>query len=132
MTKNELEKIILSNGFEQAQYGTDLNVWNYPEAISPLIDNRFRVYCALFLNKSNDFLEDCTEIYDFKNNVFVLKKYLYVCPVKKDLQLLNEEKLMNVINSQKEMYNKMVKIVKQIMVDEKLNDLEKDFDNEKT
>ena len=131
MTKDELENIILSNGFEQAQYGADLNVWNYPEAMSPLIDNRFRVYCALFLNKENC-LEDCTEIYDFKNNVFVLKKFLYVCPIKKDLQLLNEEKLMNVINSQKEMYNKMMKIVKQIMVDEKLNDLEKDFYNGKT
>lgn len=132
MTKNELEKIILNNGFEQAQYGADLNVWNYPEAISPLIDNRFRVYCALFLNKSNDFLEDCTEIYDFENNEFILKKHLYVCPVKKELHLLTEEKLMNVINSQKELYKKMMKLVKQIMVDEKMNDLEKDFDNGKT
>ena len=43
--------------------------------------------------------------------------------------MLNEEKLMNVINSQKELYNKMMKFVKQIMVDEKMNDLEKDFDN---
>jgi hypothetical protein len=40
---------------------------------------------------------------------------------------LNEEKLMNIINSQKELYNKMMKFVKQIMVDEKMNDLEKDF-----
>lgn len=131
MNKDEIEKIILDNGFEKSQYISDLCVWNYPEAISPLIADRFKVYCALFLNKDHNLLEDCTEIYDFKNNAFVLKKYMYVCPVKKELYMLNEEKLINVINSQKEMYKKMVKIVKQIMVDEKLNDLEKDFDNGK-
>ena len=65
------------------------------------------------------------------DNEFVFKKNFYVCPVKKELHLLNEEKLMNIINSQKELYNKMVKFVKQIMVDEKINDLEKDFDNVK-
>lgn len=128
MTKKELEQIILDNGFKQSQYNIDLCLWNYPEAISsPLIDDRFRVYCALFLNKSND-LEDCTEIYDFKNKAFVLKKYLYVCPIKKALLSLDEETLINVLNSQKELYNKMVKIVKQIMIDEKINDLEKDFE----
>lgn len=131
MNKSELEKIILNNGFEQSPHNPDC-VWQYPEWDSPLIDDRFRVYCALFLNKSNNCLEDCTEIYDFVNNEFVFRKQFYVCPVKKDLQLLNEEKLMNVINSQKELYKKMMKIVKQIMVDEKMNDLEKDFDNEKT
>ena len=131
MNKKEVEKIILENGFEQSQQNPELCVWNYPESSSPLIDNRFRVYCALFLNKENNCLEDCTEIYDFDNQEFVLKKHMYVCPVKKELHLLDEEKLINVINSQKEMYNKMVKIVKQIMVDEKMNDLEKDFDNDK-
>ena len=131
MSKDELEKIILDNGFVQSPHNPELCVWNYPEYSSPLIADRFSVYCALFLDKEN-FLEDCTEIYDFKNNAFVLKKHLYICPVKKELDLLDEETLIKVINSQKEMYKKMVKIVKQIMVDEKLNDLEKDFDNEKT
>lgn len=127
MNKQELEKIILDNGFEQSNQVPDMCIWHYPEVYSPLIDDRFRVYCALFLNKSNNCLEDCTEIYDFKNNEFVFKKHFYVCPVKKELHLLNEEKLMNVINSQKELYKKMMKFVKQILVDEKMNDLEKDF-----
>ena len=131
MNKKELEKIILENGFEQSNQNPELCVWNYPESFTPLIDNRFKVYCALFLNKENNCLEDCTEIYDFDNQEFVLKKHMYVCPVKKELHLLNEEKLMNIINSQKELYNKMVKIVKQTLVDEKINDLEKDFDNDK-
>ena len=131
MNKQELEKIILDNGFEQSNQVPDMCIWHYPEVYSPLIDDRFRVYCALFLNKSNNCLEDCTEIYDFEKCEFVLKKYLYVCPVKKELHLLNEEKLMNVINSQKELYKKMMKLVKQIMVDEKMNDLEKDFNNDK-
>ena len=131
MNKKEVEKIILDNGFEQSNMNPELCVWNYPEATSPLIDDRFKVYCALFLNKENNCLEDCTEIFDFKNQEFILKKHLYVFPVKKELRLLTEEKLMNVINSQKELYNKMVKIVKQTLVDEKLNDLEKDFDIEK-
>ncbi len=129
MNKKELKKIILDNGFFEQQQSSGLNVWHYPEAYAPLIDDRFRVYCALFLNDSNNCLEDCTEIYDFVKCEFVLKKHMYVCPVKKELDLLNEEKLMNVINSQKELYNKMMKLVKQIMVDEKINDLEKDFDN---
>lgn len=128
MNKNELVKIILDNGFVQSKQSTGLNVWQYPEE-SFLINDRFRVYCALFLNESNNCLEDCTEIYDFEKNEFVFKKHFYVCPVKKELHLLNEEKLMNVINSQKELYKKMMKLVKQIMVDEKMNDLEKDFDN---
>lgn len=132
MNRDELEKIILDNGFEQSKQNPDLCVWKYPENTPHLIDDRFSVYCALFLNKDNNCLEDCTEIYDFKNNEFILKKHLYVCPVKKELHLLNEEKLMNVINSQKELYKKMMKLVKQIMVDEKINDLEKDFDNGKT
>ena len=128
MNQQELEKIILDNGFEQSPQNPNC-VWQYPEWDLPLIENRFRVYCALFLNESDNCLEDCTEIYDFENNEFVFKKHFYVCPVKKELHLLNEEKLMNIINSQKELYNKMVKFVKQIMVDEKINDLEKDFDN---
>ena len=131
MNKKEVEKIILENGFEQSQQNPELCVWSYPEDSTPLIDNRFKVYCALFLNKENNCLEDCTEIYDFDNKEFVLKKHMYVCPVKKELHLLDEEKLINVINSQKEMYNKMVKLVKQTLIDEKLNDLEKDFDNDK-
>lgn len=128
MNEKELKKIILDNGFEESKQSTGLNVWQYTEE-SYLINDRFRVYCALYLNESNNCLEDCTEIYDFEKNEFVLKKHLYVCPVKKELHLLNEEKLMNVINSQKELYKKMMKLVKQIMVDEKINDLEKDFDN---
>ena len=128
MNKNELVKIILDNGFVQSPHNPDC-VWQYPEWDSPLINDRFRVYCALLLNKSNNCLEDCTEIYDFEKNEFVFKKHFYVCPVKKELHLLNEEKLMNVINSQKELYKKMMKLVKQVMVDEKMNDLEKDFDN---
>lgn len=128
MNKQELEKIILDNGFEQSPHNPDC-VWQYPEWDSPLIDDRFRVYCALFLNKSSNCLEDCTEIYDFKNNEFMFRKQFYVCPVKKELHLLNEEKLISIINSQKELYKKMMKFVKQIMVDEKINDLEKDFDN---
>ena len=126
MNQQELEKIILDNGFEQSPHNHDY-VWQYPEWCSSLIDDRFRVYCALFLNKSNNCLEDYTEIYDFVNNEFIFQKHFYVCPVKKELHLLNEEKLMNVINSQKELYNKMMKLVKQILVDEKINDLEKDF-----
>ena len=128
MNKEELKKIILDNGFEQSSQSPNW-VWQYPEWDLPLIENRFRVYCALFLNESDNCLEDCTEIYDFENNEFVFKKHFYVCPVKKELHLLNEEKLINIINSQKELYNKMVKFVKQILVDEKINDLEKDFDN---
>ena len=128
MNKDELEKIILDNGFEQSSMNPNC-VWQYPEWDSPLINDRFRVYCALFLNKTNNCLEDCTEIYDFEKNEFVFKKQFYVCPVKKELHLLNEEKLINIINSQKELYKKMMKLVKQIMVDEKKNDLEKDFDN---
>lgn len=126
MNKDELEKIILDNGFEQSSMNPNC-VWQYPEWDSPLINDRFRVYCALFLNKTNNCLEDCTEIYDFEKNEFVFKKQFYVCPVKKELHLLNEEKLMNIINSQKELYKKMMKLVKQILVDEKINDLEKDF-----
>ena len=128
MNKQELKKIILDNGFEQSSQSPNC-VWQYPEWDLPLIENRFRVYCALFLNESDNCLEDCTEIYDFVKCEFVFKKHFYVCPVKKELHLLNEEKLINIINSQKELYNKMVKFVKQIMVDEKINDLEKDFDN---
>lgn len=127
MNKQELEKIILNNGFEQSSQSP--NVWQYPEWGLPLIDDRFRVYCALFLNESDNCLEDCTEIYDFVKCEFVFKKQFYVCPVKKELHLLNEEKLINIINSQKELYKKMMKYVKQILVDEKINDLEKDFDN---
>ena len=126
MNKKELEKIILDNGFEQSSQSPNC-VWQYPEWDLPLIENRFRVYCALFLNESDNCLEDCTEIYDFENNEFVFKKQFYVCPVKKELHLLNEEKLINIINTQKELYKKMMKFVKQIMVDEKINDLEKDF-----
>lgn len=128
MNKEELKKIILDNGFEQSPHNPDC-VWQFPEWDSPLIDDRFRVYCALFLNKSSNCLEDCTEIYDFKNNEFMFRKQFYVCPVKKELHLLNEEKLISIINSQKELYKKMMKFVKQILVDEKINDLEKDFDN---
>lgn len=129
MNKEELKKIILDNGFFEQQQSSGLNVWHYPEVNAPIIDDRFRVYCALFLNESDNCLEDCTEIYDFKNNEFVFKKHFYVCPVKKELHLLNEEKLISIINSQKELYKKMMKLVKQILVDEKINDLEKDFDN---
>lgn len=128
MNKSELEKIILDNGFEQSPINPNC-VWQYPEWDSPLINDRFRVYCALFLNKTNNCLEDCTEIYDFEKNEFVFRKQFYVFPVKKELHLLNEEKLINIINSQKELYKKMMKLVKQILVDEKINDLEKDFDN---
>lgn len=132
MNRDELEKIILDNGFEKSPHNPESCVWNYPKAETPIIDDRYRVYCALFLNKDNNCLEDCTEIYDFKNNAFVLNKNLYICPIRKELHLLDEETLMNVINSQKEIYNKMMKLVKQFMVDEKINDLEKDFDNGKT
>ena len=128
MNKQELKKIILDNGFEQSSQSPNC-VWQYPEWDLPLIENRFRVYCALFLNESDNCLEDCTEIYDFKNNEFMFRKQFYVCPVNKELHLLDEEKLINIINSQKELYKKMMKLVKQIMVDEKINDLEKDFDN---
>ena len=132
MTKNELEKIILDNEFKESPYNPESCVWSYPEYVTPLIDNRFRVYCSLFLNKDNNCLEDCTDIYDYEKKEFMLNKHLYICHIKKELDLLNEETLMKVINSQKEMYKKIVKIVKQIMVDEKINDLEKDFDNGKT
>ena len=125
MSKDELEKIILDNEFKKSPYNPESFVWSYPEYSTPLINDRFRVYCALFLNKDNNCLEDCTEIYDYEKKEFLMNKHLYICHVKKELDLLNEKTLMNVIKSQKEMYNKMVKIVKQIMVDEKINDLKR-------
>ena len=132
MNRDELKKIILDNEFKESPFNPESCVWSYPEAETPTINDRFRVYCALFLNKETNCLEDCTEIYDYEQKVFMLNKHLYICPIKKELDSLDGETLMNVINSQKEIYKKMMKIVKKIMVDEKINDLEKDFDNGKT
>lgn len=133
MTIEEIEKILLNNGFVIALFRKPdtINIWNYPETIPTFINNRFLVYCSMFFNKQINCIESCTEIYDISKTSFILQNYLYVCPVKEELHLLNEEKLMNVINSQKDLYNKMMKIVKQIMIDEKINDLEKDFVKER-
>ena len=131
MTIEEIEKILLNNGFAIAAFGKhDICIWNYPKIVPTLIHNRFMVYCALFFNKQNNCIENCIEIYDTFKTTFMLRNYLYVCPFKQELSLLTEEKMLKVINSQKELYIKMMKIVKQIIVDEKLNNLEKDFDND--
>ena len=133
MTIEEIEKIFLNNGFVTAVFGKpDIGgIWNYPKTVPTLINNRFIVYCALFFNKQNNCIENCTEIYDTSKTTFILQNYLCVCPFKQELPLLTEEKMLKVINNQKELYNKMMKIVKQIMIDEKINDLEKDFVKER-
>lgn len=129
MTIEEIEKILLNNGFVIAVFGKPDagGIWNYPKTVPTLINNRFIVYCALYFNKQNNCIENCIEIYDTFKTTFILQNYLYVSSFKQELSLLTQEDLMNTINSQKELYNKMMKIVKQIMVDEKINDLEKDF-----
>lgn len=132
MTIEEIEKILLNNGFVTAVFGKpDIGIWNYPETRPTFINNRFLVYCTLFFNKQNNCIENCTEIYDTSKTSFILQNYLCVCPFKQELPLLTEEKILKVINNQKELHNKMMKIVKQIMIDEKINDLEKDFVKER-
>lgn len=128
MTSEEIGKMLIENGFVIGD-GEDIigKTWHYPNLNRVFKFGKYKIFCALYIDKNNDCLKDITDIYDVMKGKYILEEYMYVLHINKHIKKLDSNELLKIITGQKELYNKMNIIIKQNNVNEKLQLIEEDF-----